>query len=261
MNCTICNTSANQVFEAIVLNEHNVKYYLCPNCEYIFTESPYWLEQAYNKAINLTDTGILQRNIYFSKIITVLIYFFFSKKGKFLDYAGGYGIFTRLMRDIGFNFYLNDPYCDNLLARGFECTGIEQNTFELLTAFEVFEHLNNPLQEIEKMLLLSNTIIFSTELLPNSVPKPGEWWYYGFEHGQHISFYSKHTLELIAKKYDLYFYSIAGVHIFTNKKLIPSAVKIFLKMAKYGLYVIVKKMMNSKTWDDHFRLKNNQSGK
>ncbi len=38
----------------------------------------------------------------------------------FLDYAGGYGVFTRLMRDIGFDFYWHDPYTQNLFANGFE---------------------------------------------------------------------------------------------------------------------------------------------
>ena len=109
----------------------------------------------------------------------------------FLDYAGGYGVFTRLMRDIGFDFYWHDPYTQNLFANGFEDDLKSNSKFELLTAFEVFEHLVNPKEELEKMLRFSDTIVFSTELMPQEIPDPEEWWYYGFNHGQHISFYTR----------------------------------------------------------------------
>jgi len=35
--------------------------------------------------------------------------------GIFLDYAAGYGLFVRLMRDAGYNFRWSDLYCQNLL--------------------------------------------------------------------------------------------------------------------------------------------------
>lgn len=90
----------------------------------------------------------------------------------------------------------------------------------MLTAFEVFEHLVNPMDEIEKMLKLSNTIFFSTELIPSHHPKPGEWWYFGLEHGQHISFYTLRTLDMIAKKFNLNLYSNGtSLHILTDKSL------------------------------------------
>jgi len=72
-----------------------------------------------------------------------------------------------------------------LLARGFETTNKEYK-YELVTAFEVFEHFAEPIQEFESMIKFSDNIIFSTELLPSLVPKPEKWWYYGLGHGQHI---------------------------------------------------------------------------
>jgi hypothetical protein len=50
---------------------------------------------------------------------------------------GGYGMFVRLMRDGGFDFHREDPLCDNLFAQGFDRQ--DDGTFELVTAFEVFE--------------------------------------------------------------------------------------------------------------------------
>ena len=138
--------------------------------------NPYWLNEAYKSAINISDTGIMSRNIHFSKVVSVLIYFLFNKNGRFVDYAGGYGIFTRLMRDMGFDFYWTDPYCENFLARGFEYNQSLKGNINLITAFEVFEHLANPLNEIEKMLEISDNIVLSTVLLPYPIPQAGEWW-------------------------------------------------------------------------------------
>ena len=253
MNCKICNAFSNPVFEAIVLNKYKVKYFSCPNCEYLFTENPYWLTEAYKKAINLSDTGILERNILFSKLVSILIYFFYSKDFICLDYAGGYGIFTRLMRDIGFNFYWYDPITENLLANGFEYEKVRNKEIGIITLFETFEHFENPTEELEKLLAKSTNIIFSTVLLPEQVPEKS-WWYYAFEHGQHISFYSKKTLKFLAEKFNMKFYSICGLHIFTKKRL-NFLMRKLLSFNKTWLFFFVKKKLTSKTWQDHILLK------
>ena len=56
------------------------------------------------------------------------------------NYAGGYGIFTRMMRDIGFDFYWLDKYADNLLTNGFEYNKKIHKKIEAITSFESFEH-------------------------------------------------------------------------------------------------------------------------
>jgi hypothetical protein len=124
-----------------------------------------------------------------------------------------------MMRDYGFNFYHYDKYCSNILSQGFNADTSLQIRYELLTAFEVFEHLVNPHKEIEKMLGLSQNILFTTELIPPSNPKPEDWWYYGLEHGQHISFYARRTLEFIARKHNLHFYSANALHLLSKKKI------------------------------------------
>ena len=205
MKCRICSSESKEIFSAKILNKHSIKYYHCLECDFLQTEAPFWLDEAYEVAIGITDTGILKRNHLFARRSSAVIASFYNSNKKFLDFAGGYGIFVRMMRDFGFDFYWYDPYSQNLLARGFEYKKSLNKEFELTTAFEVFEHLVNPLDEIEKMFDISENIIFSTILLPNPTPKPENWWYYGFEHGQHISFFSDDTLKFIAKKSGLFF--------------------------------------------------------
>jgi hypothetical protein len=41
----------------------------------------------------------------------------------------------------------------------------------LLTAFEVFEHLDEPIKDINTMFEQSDNILFSTLLIPNPTPR------------------------------------------------------------------------------------------
>ena len=222
----------------------------------MFTEEPYWLEEAYGKAINISDTGIMERNLSYSKLVSVLLYFSYDKNAAFLDYAGGHGIFTRLMRDVGFDFYWTDLYCENMLAKGFEYASGVNKDIRLITAFEVFEHFVNPIEEIEKMLSISQNIAFSTELLPLPIPKSTEWWFYAPEHGQHVSFYSLKTLKVIAKKFRLNYYNYGHFHLLTRQKINAGLFKLLMLMSTRGLFLFIKKGMKSKTWNDHILLKN-----
>jgi 2-polyprenyl-3-methyl-5-hydroxy-6-metoxy-1,4-benzoquinol methylase len=233
--CHICDSGMNQFSQAQIMKKYSVKYYQCMHCGFIQTEEPFWLQEAYNDAITNSDIGMINRNITIEKITKAVIHCCFNSDGQFLDYGGGYGIFVRLMRDAGFNFYYYDRYCTNLFAKGFEGL-VDGDKYELVTAFELLEHLANPYQEIVEMLKVSNSILFTTDLLPTHNPKPGEWWYYGLEHGQHISFYTLKSLEEMAKKLGLNLYSNgSSIHLLTANEISP----IFKIISKYSVAKLV----------------------
>jgi hypothetical protein len=253
MTCKICTQTTKQIFTAKILNKYDIKYYHCKHCGFLQTEEPFWLEEAYSESINVSDTGYMQRNLLLSKKLTILLSLFFDKNAKFVDYAGGYGVFVRLMRDIGFDFYWDDKYTTNLFARGFEYQN--GGGYEAVTTFESFEHFVNPIEEIENLLKISRNIIFSTELLPNPIPKPEDWWYYGLDHGQHISFYSEKTFQFIADKYGLNYSNLGSLHLLTEQKISNLKLKI-LKFSKFGLHKLLQKQLKSKTWEDYLKMKN-----
>lgn len=222
MNCRICQSISIEVFKAKVLNQYTVTYSQCPNCGFIQTETPYWLKEAYQSAITDLDIGLIYRNNHFSNVVeSILLNNSLNSNGKFIDYGGGYGMFVRLMRDKGFDYYRQDIHCQNLFAKYFDITDIkDQQTFELLTAFEVFEHLEFPEKELEIMLSFSDNILFSTEIVPENNPTPDTWWYFTPETGQHISFYTLKSLQFLAEKHCLHFYSnCVSLHMFTKNKL------------------------------------------
>lgn len=241
MECRICRTKTHRFADATILSRYRIDYYLCENCGFLQTEQPYWLSEAYNDSINICDTGIMQRNIDFSQKTAVLLYTLFDRNCKCLDYAGGYGIFCRLMRDMGFDFFWHDPYTKNLLARGFECNANQKIDF--ITSFESFEHFQYPLIEIEKLMAMSDSILFSTLLYPSPLPPPAGWWYYGLDHGQHIGFYSENTLRFIADYFDVNFFSDGNhLHLFVKKNL---KIKNLNLLLKYRFLIIGKNKINN----------------
>jgi 2-polyprenyl-3-methyl-5-hydroxy-6-metoxy-1,4-benzoquinol methylase len=259
MICKICRSTTRDLFQATCLKKYSVTYYHCDKCGFLQAEDPCWLQEAYEDPINETDTGLLSRNIYLSNVTTTLLFSLFARKGIFLDYAGGYGILTRMMRDYGFDYYWHDIYTKNIFAKGFEYNENIKRV-DLVTCFEAFEHFVHPIQEIDKILRISDNILFSTELLPSPVPRPQQWWYYGLEHGQHVSFYSVKTLNHLANKYALNFYTDNRfVHIFTKKKINETTYKFLVRMSSYGLGHVIKLFLQSRTFADMERLKSSKS--
>lgn len=220
MNCKICDSISDFLANGEVSKKYLIAYYRCRHCGFIQTEEPYWLGEAYSQAINDSDIGMVSRNIANAKISKAIISVFFDPGARFVDYGGGYGMFVRIMRDYGFAFYRSDKYCRNLFAKGFDLEEPDCDALELLTAFEVFEHFLDPAGELDKLLKLSSNILFTTELIPPSNPKPEEWWYYGLDHGQHISFYTVKSLQHLANSKGLNLYSNShNFHLFTKKKI------------------------------------------
>lgn len=249
MNCKICGAAAFPAFSAVVLGRHQAAFSKCPDCGYLFADDPAWLPEAYKSPINPEDTGILQRNIRLSRKAAAVIGCFFDRNATLLDFAGGYGLFTRLMRDMGFDMRWHDPYTENLFARGFEHDGASRA--ELLTTFESFEHFTRPLEELEKMIKVSDNVLFTTLLLPDPLPAPGDWWYYGFEHGQHISFYSRTALERIAARFGLNLVTNGtDFHLLTKRRISPLLFRAMLKLGALGLQGLFTAGLKSRTFSD-----------
>ncbi len=222
MICKICAALTNPFANAQMLDKYEIQYFQCPNCGFIQTEEPFWLDEAYAEAITNSDIGLIGRNVSFATITQAIITAFFDRRARFLDYGGGYGLFVRLMRDQGFDFYRYDKFCANLFAKGFDADIASPQQYELVTALEVFEHLVNPLAEIEQLLTFSKNVLFSTILIPPGNPRPNEWWYYGLDHGQHVALYTQQSLKLIAKRFQLNLYTNGtSLHLLTNQKVSP----------------------------------------
>jgi hypothetical protein len=198
-----------RLFSHQVLGKYKASYYYDKSIGYIFVDEPYWLEEAYDSAITITDTGILVRNNANANRVSTAILMNSINVKKGVDLGGGYGLFVRGMRDKGFNFFWEDKYAENLMARGFEA---DEGVHEVAVAFEVLEHLANPLQFLQNAKLKYNfhTCFFTATCFDMNDLPDENWWYWVFETGQHISFFSKKTLEYMASQIDMNLFHFGG---------------------------------------------------
>ncbi len=251
--CPVCQGAMAHMFNALVLRRYTVGYFRCDDCGFITTEDPYWLGEAYTDAIVAADTGVVQRNLAISEKLSVLLYYGFDPCGRYVDIAGGYGMLVRLMRDVGFDFYWEDKHCRNEFARGFEANQWA-GPFTALTAFEVLEHVADPCAWLSEKLRVygAQSIICTTETYEGVLPPGLSWWYYSFETGQHISFYQRRTLQIIAERLGLRYWDFNGLHVLSGTKPKNS---VMLKALSGHFTVLlslyVKRRMVSKTFTDH----------
>ncbi|EOQ98194.1 methyltransferase domain protein [Leptospira wolbachii serovar Codice str. CDC] len=281
MKCKICNAEASRKLKGLrYLGRFDGEVYQCPNCKYLQVFPADWLEDAYTESIAITDTGIVARNLLFVKRITVLLtiidfklripslflllfksfvrYFCKKKFRKYnlniLDFGGGYGLLVRMLRDVGFNAEWRDLFTKNLFARGFES---KSKNYDCILSFEVLEHLENPLFELDNIFLgfRPNLFVFSTLLYGEEVPDKN-WWYFSPETGQHIGFYNERTLRFIADKYGYFYISIdSGFHVFSKKKLHSDTIRFFVLRSDY-FFPTFAKVYRSLTLTDNKKMIN-----
>ena len=247
--CKVCSKPWKLLFKKNILNKYEAEYRQCNNCEFLGISNVHWLDEAYSEAINSCDTGLIERCLYNSKITSILLFFFYPSHARILDFAGGHGVFTRLMRDIGFHCFWSDEFAKNIHSIGFQGNLEDRNT--LLTSFESFEHFDDPAKELAKLLNTKTDIFFSTSLYPKNVEDFKKWPYLGLNHGQHISFYSLKTLDFIAQKYGYYLYTDKkSYHLLSRRKFLVNPITISKVVKKLGAFQIIKKVKQGLTEKD-----------
>lgn len=254
--CLICGASVRAVFALTVLAKHHVQYFHCGDCGFVCTEKPYWLEEAYSESISVTDTGVLERNWSLSAKLACFLYGCMDARGTYLDVAGGYGILTRMMRDYGFNYYWEDKFSPNLVARGFEAARARE-PFVALSGFEVMEHTPDPAEFVREIMTRHDcrTFIFSTVTYPGLGPPSPDWSYLSPMTGQHISFFQQRTLTRLAQRLGLGFLSSGGVHVFTDRNLRNvSLFPVLVSKLAFALAQAIRLRLGSRAGDDNQKL-------
>ncbi len=224
MICPNCISKSVKKIRKVFVTEEKKETFLChcKNCDYLFLENPSWLKIAYKNEF-YGDTGYVYRNFNLVKksLILFRIWKLFTQKKfpKACDIGAGIGLYARLMRDNGYDFYGSDQYSEMLLIKPF----INKNSKYLVkTSFEVVEHLPSFPEFLKKQIREVDLFLFSTELRKVGFIPNNDWWYYSFQLGQHIGFHSKKSLQ---KAFELSGYESqklvsygSSIHAFANTK-------------------------------------------
>ena len=249
--CPICTSAMASAFAHKVLCKYDAEYLYCRSCGFLSATPADWLDEAYVDAISCLDTGLVARNLHLSRRLAVLLALAFDPKARYVDVGGGTGLFARLMRDQGFDFYWQDDLCRNVHAVGFEDRP-ELGPAAAVTAFEVLEHTRDPYAFLREALARNQAqaIIFTTELFDGEPPAPGQWWYYAFESGQHISFMQPRTLAFIARELNMTFQSRRGLHILSRRPVPRHALALTVGRPRDWALAWVRRQLRSRTQSD-----------
>jgi hypothetical protein len=216
--CRVCGEATQPFFQKLILEKHQVAYFKCPACGQVQTEPPHWLKEAYQTTSRL-DVGMADRCVWSAQTTVALARRLgIGSEEPCLDWGAGTGLFVRLCRDYGMNFFYSDPYAVNVFASGFE-RDIKNSpvNWACVTAFEVAEHLPDPLLNFGELFKLSpKHILFSTLLYSGQA---ADWWYFT-NNGQHVAFYTRRSLEFIARHYGYHLASNdCDLHLFTRDRV------------------------------------------
>jgi SAM-dependent methyltransferase len=211
-SCRVCGGSLVFKWTKRVLNDrYEAPYHECSRCGTLQIINPYWLEEAYrdeNRPLFWNpDQGRFVRNFSMYCYLSALHGAGLAgKEPRWLDYGGGYGLLTQMLKDAGHDAWLYDPYVSTPYfvpeRRIANLDEVEAGTFDAVTAFEVFEHLDNPRQvgeQLRRLLRPEGLLILSTGLYDPS-QHDADWAYLSCEAGQHITLWSRTGLRHLARQ-------------------------------------------------------------
>jgi hypothetical protein len=199
-----------------VLGRHEPAYHQCGACGFVQTDAPWWLDEAYSDAITATDIGLLSRCRSLSTRIPSVLACTGALRAPVLDWGGGYGTLTRMLRDRGIDCHHWDPFCANIHARGHGATLESRDRWGAVLAVEVLEHMVDPWSFLRPAAERTDLILATTNCVSEPAPPLGEWWYWAPEHGQHVSFYARRSMRHIARELGMRYVPAGGIHAFVR---------------------------------------------
>lgn len=174
-----------------------VAYFRCDRCGYCFApELASWrpeefASRIYNESYAQVDPDYFEVRPSANATMLISMCGEQARGIRHLDYGGGVGLLSELLRDAGWQ---STSY--NLLE-GDVRAGLPGG-FDLVTAFEVFEHspdVRYMVADIASLLAPDGIVLFST-LVSDGHLAPGErvdWWYASPRNG-HVSLFSRDSL-------------------------------------------------------------------
>ncbi len=214
--CRLCGGNTEFAFSGTVLGKYAINYWRCLHCRSLQTDEPYWLSESYKSVHSATDTGMVARTWQMARTASLMLRLAGTgPHAVCLDWGGGNGLFCRMMRDQGFNFYNDDKYADPFYCHGFTRRQCGGQPIDVITSFEVFEHLPNPANDLAQIEKLNPKLwIFSTQLYSS---QDCTWKYLAPDTGRHVFFYSGEALSLFASARGYRFLRGREMHLFIRQ--------------------------------------------
>jgi glycosyltransferase involved in cell wall biosynthesis len=195
----------------------DIQYLECERCQALQTITPYWIANEKINNGNSLDTGIAQRSYLMAAITqSIITAIGVSMDSPCLDIGGGGGLFCRLMRDQGWNFFTYDPFEQARFAKSYEVDALIKG-FVVVTIIETASEFEDPLNEWKGIFAIApEIIIMSTELYQGDatslIPLLGA-------NREKNFIYSETTIDLLANSFGYSKSIIGGIILLTRFKL------------------------------------------
>ena len=248
--CRCCFGEVSYFSEARIL-DFQALYLKCKNCSSVQVANPEWIDMAHSDAISDLDTGLVSRCISASRLVSTMLFLEGKHSASGIDWGGGTGLLTRLLRDQGFTVKSYDKYTEGKHTVGFNINLQEAHkSTHFITAVECFEHLIDPVDSFKSVVQNKDYFIFTTNIIDTPPPNPSDysWWYFMPDSGQHITFASKQGIEAFMKLigFDNY-YQIGNLHVMSKKPLKRSTKMVMSHRLLRGIIlVLIPEYLNRK---------------
>ena len=193
MLCKICKTQTNKT---TTLSNGKI-FHHCDHCGFSFLDDQFHVDQEAEKARydqhenSLEDKGYVK---IFEDFIASSVTPFVKSPAQILDYGSGpQPVLAELLKNKGFEVDIYDPfYAPNKPSK----------QYDLITSTEVFEHFNNPVAEIEKVVshLKPQAILAIMTRFSPSLEDFKSWFYK--DDSTHVSFFDLKTFSYLEKAYN-----------------------------------------------------------
>ncbi len=193
LTCKICEseTLTSSETEDLRIFRH------CSNCVFSFIDPQFLLTRDEEKSRYDFHENSIENEGYvtmFENFIAFAVSPFENVK-TVLDYGSGPGpVLAELLKRKDYEVDIYDPYYS---------PESPSKKYDLITSTEVFEHFNEPLESINKVVkLLKPSGYLSIMTCFNPGPEDfNGWWYKNDD--THVSFYSVKTFEFLAQRFNL----------------------------------------------------------
>jgi hypothetical protein len=216
-----------------------VEYRRCPRCDFIFTEffdeftADLWGTFVYNpdyySSIDPEYESVRPRQESY-KLRCLLRSPNAGWVG--LDYGGGGGLLSQLMRQSGYVFDCYDPFGADTTQE------VNRGNYNLCSLFEVAEHAVDPIGMLGAILRMSSParlgVLVGTQIHDGRNIQPGHlanWWYAAPRNG-HVSLFSKASLARLAASRSLSYLGLARGSHFLYRGYSPLEARRMLLMGK-----------------------------
>jgi hypothetical protein len=178
-------------------SNQDADYLECSNCNLVFSPKEFHLNYDDEKArydSHNNDSNDPQYRQFLNKLYNPLSGLI-KVNDRGLDFGCGPGpTLSVMLEEDGYRVDLFDKFY-------FPDRSIFNNKYDFITATEVLEHLQNPNKDLDRlfgMLNIGGLLAVMTSMLSSKIDFPS--WFYK-DDPTHIAFYSKQTMEYIAKKW------------------------------------------------------------